>query len=308
MFFRDLMAHLRHSDDQFIIAPGVRGMVMLVFTLPSYPYVFKIIKDVFAATKEVDHDRATVKANTCSSSRSIASVAWPTRWSSRNVALPKSRFSDELLEALRTQVAFPARRRRRRPDHQAPVHRAPHDAAQPLSRCGHAGADRSRRSGIRQRHPRTGQRQHLPRRHAVEELRRHQLQPRRLLRLRRNRIHDRLQLPRHPRAAVSGNGDVGRALVFSRRNDTSSPRSSPPSCLDHRRCAKPSSSITATCSTPASGKKRRRRFAPGTSSISSPTRKSCASATRSNPRHPDKAAHLGTNCGRKKNYFSLVSL
>ena len=60
MFYRDLMAHLRHSQDRFIIAPGIKGMVMLVFTLPSYPYVFKLIKDTFAPPKEID--RATVKA------------------------------------------------------------------------------------------------------------------------------------------------------------------------------------------------------------------------------------------------------
>ena len=33
---------------------------MLVFTLPSYPYVFKLIKDVFGHGK--DTDRATVRA------------------------------------------------------------------------------------------------------------------------------------------------------------------------------------------------------------------------------------------------------
>jgi isocitrate dehydrogenase kinase/phosphatase len=59
LFFRDLKQHLRHSEDQFIIAPGIAGLVMLVFTLPSYPYVFKMIKDVFGASKEMD--RATVK-------------------------------------------------------------------------------------------------------------------------------------------------------------------------------------------------------------------------------------------------------
>jgi isocitrate dehydrogenase kinase/phosphatase len=59
LFFRDLKHHLRHSEDQFIIAPGIAGLVMLVFTLPSYPYVFKLIKDVFGASKEMD--RATVK-------------------------------------------------------------------------------------------------------------------------------------------------------------------------------------------------------------------------------------------------------
>ena len=59
MFYRDFYQHLKHSEDQFIIAPGIKGMVMLVFTLPSYPYVFKIIKDIFGSSKEVD--RATVE-------------------------------------------------------------------------------------------------------------------------------------------------------------------------------------------------------------------------------------------------------
>jgi isocitrate dehydrogenase kinase/phosphatase len=46
----------RH-DEQFIIAPGVRGMVMLVFTLPSFDRVFKVIKDNFAPQKEVSAAR-----------------------------------------------------------------------------------------------------------------------------------------------------------------------------------------------------------------------------------------------------------
>jgi isocitrate dehydrogenase kinase/phosphatase len=41
------------------MAPGVKGMVMTVFTMPSYPYVFKVINDYFKPPKEVD--RATVK-------------------------------------------------------------------------------------------------------------------------------------------------------------------------------------------------------------------------------------------------------
>jgi isocitrate dehydrogenase kinase/phosphatase len=42
------------SQEQFIIAPGMKGMVMLVFTLPSFDRVFKVIKDEFAPQKEVD--------------------------------------------------------------------------------------------------------------------------------------------------------------------------------------------------------------------------------------------------------------
>ncbi|MBL0916684.1 MAG: bifunctional isocitrate dehydrogenase kinase/phosphatase, partial [Sphingopyxis sp.] len=37
LFYRDFLHHLRHSTDRFRIAPGIRGMVMLVFDLPSLP-------------------------------------------------------------------------------------------------------------------------------------------------------------------------------------------------------------------------------------------------------------------------------
>ena len=46
-FYRALLAHLAGSDDQFVIAPGVRGMVMVVFTLPSYDVVVEVIRDRF---------------------------------------------------------------------------------------------------------------------------------------------------------------------------------------------------------------------------------------------------------------------
>jgi isocitrate dehydrogenase kinase/phosphatase len=57
-FYRALINHLASSDDRFIMAPGVRGMVMSVFTLPGFNTVFKIIKDRFSPSKTVD--RATV--------------------------------------------------------------------------------------------------------------------------------------------------------------------------------------------------------------------------------------------------------
>ena len=57
-FYRALINHLATTDDQFIMAPGVRGMVMSVFTLPGFNTVFKIIKDRFSPSKNVN--RATV--------------------------------------------------------------------------------------------------------------------------------------------------------------------------------------------------------------------------------------------------------
>jgi isocitrate dehydrogenase kinase/phosphatase len=103
MFFRDLMHHLRHSQDRFIIAPGIPGMVMSVFTLPSFPYVFKVIRDVFAPAKDVDH--ATVKAKyvLVKQHDRVGRMADTLEFS--NVALPKARFSAELLEELRKECA-----------------------------------------------------------------------------------------------------------------------------------------------------------------------------------------------------------
>jgi isocitrate dehydrogenase kinase/phosphatase len=100
IFFRDLIAHLRHSNDQFIEAPGIRGLVMLVFTLPSYPYVFKIIKDKFGSSKNMD--RATVKRKyqLVRQVDRVGRMADTLEFS--NVALPRSRFHPDLIAQLRS--------------------------------------------------------------------------------------------------------------------------------------------------------------------------------------------------------------
>jgi isocitrate dehydrogenase kinase/phosphatase len=57
--YRHLLRHFAHTDDQFVRARGKRGMVMTVFTMPSYNMVFKIIKDRFDPPKTAT--RAEVK-------------------------------------------------------------------------------------------------------------------------------------------------------------------------------------------------------------------------------------------------------
>ncbi|MGV6806987.1 MAG: isocitrate dehydrogenase kinase/phosphatase AceK regulatory subunit, partial [bacterium] len=52
-FYRDLVRHMKSSDDLYVVAEGIKGMVMTVFTLPSYDQVFKIIKDKFDYPKTV---------------------------------------------------------------------------------------------------------------------------------------------------------------------------------------------------------------------------------------------------------------
>ena len=46
-----LQRHLDNSIDTFVHAPGERGLVMIVFTLPSHDLVFKVIRDHFGAPK-----------------------------------------------------------------------------------------------------------------------------------------------------------------------------------------------------------------------------------------------------------------
>jgi len=61
LFYRDLISSLKHSTDAFIHAPGARGMVMLVFTLPSFPWVFKVIRDEFPPPKQITRDEVRAK-------------------------------------------------------------------------------------------------------------------------------------------------------------------------------------------------------------------------------------------------------
>lgn len=102
MFFRDLIFHLHHSADQFIVAPGIRGLVMMVFTLPSYPYVFKVIKDVFGSSKEVDHETVRRKYQLVKQVDRVGRMADTLEFS--KVALPRHRFSPELIAELYKEV------------------------------------------------------------------------------------------------------------------------------------------------------------------------------------------------------------
>ncbi|HET6630451.1 MAG TPA: bifunctional isocitrate dehydrogenase kinase/phosphatase [Woeseiaceae bacterium] len=59
--YRALMRHLQNSTDLFVRAPGARGMVMEVFTLPSFNVVFKVIRDSFGYSKNIRRDEVRDK-------------------------------------------------------------------------------------------------------------------------------------------------------------------------------------------------------------------------------------------------------
>ena len=60
-YYADLSHQIQSSDDLLVRAPGKEGLVMKVFTLPSYEFVFKVIKDHFPEAKRVT--RSQVQAN-----------------------------------------------------------------------------------------------------------------------------------------------------------------------------------------------------------------------------------------------------
>jgi isocitrate dehydrogenase kinase/phosphatase len=96
--YRDLLRHLEHSNDKFEIARGERGMVMAVFTLPSYDMVFKVIKDKFAEPKNttrrdvMEHYQLVFKHDRAG--RLIDAQEF------EHIKFDRSRFSDELTREL----------------------------------------------------------------------------------------------------------------------------------------------------------------------------------------------------------------
>lgn len=106
-FYRDFVHHLQNSADCFVEAEGARGMVMIVFTLPSYDVVFKLIRDRFDQPKESDrsdvvrryklvfeHDRA---------GRLIEAHEF------EHLRIPRDRFENALLEKLLRNAAATVR-------------------------------------------------------------------------------------------------------------------------------------------------------------------------------------------------------
>jgi isocitrate dehydrogenase kinase/phosphatase len=99
LFYRDFLQHLKHSSDYFQIAAGIRGLVMLVFELPSFPYVFKVIKDFYPPPKDTTRAQIKEKYLLVKHHDRVGRMADTLEYS--NVAFPLHRFSEELVAELR---------------------------------------------------------------------------------------------------------------------------------------------------------------------------------------------------------------
>jgi isocitrate dehydrogenase kinase/phosphatase len=102
LFYRDFLHHLKHSTDNFVIAPGIRGLVMIVFTLPSYPYVFKVIRDEISPTKNIDRQTVMDKYMLVKRHDRVGRMADTLEY--KDVAFPRARFDPALIAELRREA------------------------------------------------------------------------------------------------------------------------------------------------------------------------------------------------------------
>jgi isocitrate dehydrogenase kinase/phosphatase len=97
-YHRCAFRHMQSTSDKFIIAPGIKGMVMAVFTMESYDFVFKIIKDRFTPPKEMTRQQVMDKYSLVKRWDRAGRMADTQEF--KNLAFARDRFSDELMAEL----------------------------------------------------------------------------------------------------------------------------------------------------------------------------------------------------------------
>jgi isocitrate dehydrogenase kinase/phosphatase len=102
LLYRDLLIHLNYTNDQFTMAPGIKGMVMTVFTLPSLNIVFKLIKDHFEPPKSMTRQEVKEKYKLVSLHDRVGRMADTHEF--EYLSLPLDRISPELISELRNTV------------------------------------------------------------------------------------------------------------------------------------------------------------------------------------------------------------
>jgi len=101
--YRELFRHLQQSTDQFVHAPGERGLVMACFTLPSFDVVFKIIRDRFPYPKNTLREEVLEKYDLVFKHDRAGRLVDAQEF--KHLKFPKARFAPELLDELLTETA-----------------------------------------------------------------------------------------------------------------------------------------------------------------------------------------------------------
>ncbi|MCP4120278.1 MAG: bifunctional isocitrate dehydrogenase kinase/phosphatase [Bacteroidetes bacterium] len=100
ILYRDLYRYINNHNDQFIIAPGIKGMVMTVFTMRHFNFVFKIIKDSFDNPKKVTRDQVIQKYKDVELNDRVGRLIYAHKF--EHLEFNKADFTEELLIELKT--------------------------------------------------------------------------------------------------------------------------------------------------------------------------------------------------------------
>lgn len=100
--YRELMEHLTDPSARFVRAEGVRGLVMIVFTLPGYNVVFKVIRDVFGAPKDVDREQVMEKYRLVFAHDRVGRLADAQEF--EHLRFSRERFDPDILNELLTRA------------------------------------------------------------------------------------------------------------------------------------------------------------------------------------------------------------
>ena len=100
--------HLKNTKDKFMHAEGETGLVMIVFTLPSYNLVFKIIRDVFGAPKTISREDVISKYKLVSKHDRAGRLIDTQEFI--NLKFPVNRFSKELTKELLENASLSVRK------------------------------------------------------------------------------------------------------------------------------------------------------------------------------------------------------
>jgi isocitrate dehydrogenase kinase/phosphatase len=103
VFYREFERHLMLSQDRFDFTPGIKGMVMTVFELPSYNMVFKVIKDKFAPPKQVTFQEVVDRYELVNRHDRVGRMA--DTYLFERLSLPLRRIARPLLEELQQECA-----------------------------------------------------------------------------------------------------------------------------------------------------------------------------------------------------------
>ena len=104
--YRDLMRHIlaaEASEEPFVVSQGQRGLVMSVFDLPSYPFVFKIIKDRFPPQKTASRETVREKYREVLQHDRVGRLVDFQEY--EHLKIPRARFDPGLLEELLRESA-----------------------------------------------------------------------------------------------------------------------------------------------------------------------------------------------------------